>query len=111
MRYFGISVLLLGLLIAAAGGAKATTRDRCRADVIEVRELPYAPIGSWLLKATALLTYPDHTRAKITLVGQKPWQLTIRRGDRFWLDCARLSDPYIATLDGLRIVATSGVQQ
>jgi hypothetical protein len=52
----------------------------------------YAPIGSWLQKATVRIIYPDGQTAESTFFRTVPWQATLRRGERFRFDCERLRD-------------------
>ncbi|WP_066513654.1 hypothetical protein [Bradyrhizobium macuxiense] len=70
----------------------AAPAGRCRAEVLRSEELPYAPIGSWLLKATVRVTYPHGQTVDQTFLKNSPWQVTLRRGDKFWIDCERLRD-------------------
>lgn len=84
--------LVLGLTVVLGSAAFAAPPARCRAEVLQSEELPYAPIGSWLQKATVRIIYPDGQTAESTFFRTVPWQATLRRGERFRFDCERLRD-------------------
>ncbi len=71
-------------------------------EVLASEELPYAPIGNWLLKATVRITTPHGLPAVSTFVKTTPWQTTLRRGDSFWFDCERLQDLWTISLTPTR---------
>jgi hypothetical protein len=83
-------VALVLILMPVDGGAAVPSR--CRLEVLSSAELPYAPIGDWLLKTRVRVTYPHGPAAILALASNSPWQATLRRGDAFWFDCERLQD-------------------
>jgi hypothetical protein len=94
MKYGRIFGVALCLTVVWGGGASAATPARCRVEVVRSEELPYAPVGSWLLKATVRVTYPRGPTVETTFFKTAPWQVTLRRGEEFWLDCERLRDAW-----------------
>lgn len=98
MRYHAISGIVLCLVVVSSGAAFAAAPARCRAEVLRSEELPYAPIGFWLLKATVRVTYPHGQTVDSTFLKNSPWQVTLRRGDRFWIDCDRLREAWPVAL-------------
>jgi hypothetical protein len=91
------TTVLLALTLMSTGTAGAATSSRCHAEVLSSQELPYAPIGHWLLKATMRVTYPHGPTVISTFARNSPWQTTVRRGDTFWLDCDRLRDAWLVS--------------
>jgi len=91
MKCAGISTLVLGLCLISAH-AYAAKPTRCHAEVLRSEELPYAPVGSWLLKATIRITHPHGPPTVSTIVKYSPWQTTLRRGETFWFDCEHIKD-------------------
>jgi hypothetical protein len=60
----------------------------CVARVIQSEELPYAPIGSWLVRVTLEITPPHGGAYQTTLQDYMPWQgPPPRRGQAFRLLC------------------------
>jgi hypothetical protein len=60
----------------------------CVARVIHSEELPYAPIGSWLVRVTLEITPPNGRAYQTTLQDYMPWQgPPPRRGQAFRLLC------------------------
>jgi hypothetical protein len=102
MKIGMISATILCLGVASGGPASAATPARCHAEVIRSEELPYAPVGSWLLKATVRITYPRGPTVESTFVKTAPWHVTLRRGDAFWFDCERLREAWPVSLDVTR---------
>ena len=92
MKCAGISTLVLGLCLISVQVACAAKPHRCHAEVLRSEELPYAPVGSWLLKATMRITYPHGPSTVSTILTNSPWQTTLRRGDTFWFNCERIKD-------------------
>jgi hypothetical protein len=84
-----VALALAAVFTSAAGAARSS---RCHVEVLASEQLPYAPIGSWLLKAKLRVTYPHGPTVVSTLAGNMPWQTSLRRGDSFWSDCERLRD-------------------
>lgn len=97
MKRGGISTLVLGLCLISAHAAYAAKPARCHAEVLRSEELPYAPVGSWLLKATIRITYPGGASAISTVFKNAPWQTTLRRGDTFWFNCERIKDAWFVS--------------
>ncbi|WP_426439308.1 hypothetical protein [Bradyrhizobium genosp. P] len=102
MKYVTISAAILCLGVVSMAAASAATPARCHAEVVRSEELPYAPPGSWLLKATVRITFPRGPTVESTFLKTVPWQVTLRRGDAFWLDCERLRDTWPASLETTR---------
>ncbi|OAF19991.1 hypothetical protein AXW67_34175 [Bradyrhizobium neotropicale] len=82
----------------SAVAVNAATPPRCHAEVISSEELPYAPPGYWLLKATVRVTYPHGPTVVSTFAKNSPWHMVLRRGDAFWFDCERLKDAWLVSL-------------
>jgi hypothetical protein len=60
----------------------------CVARVVQSEELPYAPIGSWLVRVTLEITPPHGGAYQTTLQDYMPWQgPPPRRGQAFRLLC------------------------
>lgn len=60
----------------------------CRARVLQSEELPYAPPGYWLVRATLAIDAPDGSTLVTTLYKNLNWQRTIRPGDHVVLRCS-----------------------
>ncbi len=102
MRYGTIPAVALALTFLSTGAAGAATSSRCHVEVLASEELPYAPVGYWLLKATVRVTYPHGPTVISTLLRNSPWQMSVRRGDAFWLDCERLRNEWTVALLPIR---------
>jgi hypothetical protein len=102
MRYGNIPAVTMALALMLTGTAGAATPARCRAEVLSSEELPYAPIGYWLLKATMRVAHPHGPTVVTTIAGNSPWHMTVRRGDTFWFDCERLRDAWLISLERTR---------
>ena len=75
----------------------------CVARVIQSEELPYAPIGSWLVRVTLEITPPQGGAYQTTLQDYMPWQgPPPRRGQAFRLLCdpANPADLHIISRNG-----------
>jgi hypothetical protein len=60
----------------------------CIAKVIHSEELPFAPIGNWLVKVTLEITPPAGNAYQTTLQDWMPWQgPPPRRGQAFRVQC------------------------
>ena len=101
-RCAGLSAFTLGLGLMLTGSADAAKPAPCRAEVLRAEELPYAPIGSWLLKATMKITYPHGPTVVSTFIRNTPWQMTVRRGDTFRFDCEHAQDAWLVSLKRTR---------
>jgi hypothetical protein len=84
--------------IALAGGTLASTAvnaqlagnplQPCTARVVYSEELPYAPIGNWLVKVTLEITPQNGIPFTTTLHDRMPWQgPPPRRGQAFRIWC------------------------
>jgi hypothetical protein len=102
MKCAGISAVTLGLGLLLTGPVGAATPTLCRAEVLRSEELPYAPIGSWLLKATMRITYPHGPTVVSTFIKNTPWPMTVRRGDTFRFDCEHAQDAWLVSLKRTR---------
>jgi len=84
-------------LLATATFSNATAKAQpspgyrglpCVARVVQSEELPYAPIGSWLVRVTLEITPPNGSAYQTTLQDYMPWQgPPPRRGQAFRLLC------------------------
>jgi hypothetical protein len=92
MRSRLIPAAALAFILLTTVSAGAATSSRCHMEVLASEELPYALVGDWLLKATVRITTPHGPSTISTIVKSTPWQMTLRRGDRFWFNCNRLED-------------------
>ncbi len=102
-RTLAAATLLVNATLASlTPGAQAATGSRgllCTARVVHSEELPFAPMGSWLVKATLVITAPDGRAFAATIRDWMPWQdPPPRRGQAFRLRCDR------ANPDGLRLI-------
>lgn len=89
MKYAAILVLTLlfePLVITRAGAAPAPV---CAVSVLHADELPFAPYGSWLVKATLEITPRSGMPYQTTVFETLPWHKTLRRGDRLAIRCDR----------------------
>lgn len=60
----------------------------CIARVIHSEELPFAPVGSWLVKVTLKITQPNGSAYQTNLQDWMPWQgPPPRRGQAFRVQC------------------------
>ena len=104
---FGIAaaIALAGItLVHAPSNAKdaGNRLQPCTARVVYSEELPFAPIDSWLVKATLEITTQNGDSYVMTLQDRMPWQgAPPRRGQAFRLLC----NP--ARPDDLRMIARS----
>ena len=94
MRHGHIATAVLAVTLLSTGTVAAAKSSRCHVEVLSSEELPYAPVGYWLLKAKLRVTYPHGPTEILTLAKNTPWQTTLRRGDTFRWDCERLRDAW-----------------
>jgi|GEM_PF-6050383 len=95
MKWDKVLALVMALgAVVASGAAQARAPARCRAEVVRSEELPYAAPGSWLLRATLRITDPRGQVVEQTFFRTVPWQVTLRRGQTFWIACDRLNDSW-----------------
>ncbi len=103
MKRASAAAFVLASAIAATTSAEAQAdRDglrRCTARVAYAEELPFAPIGNWLVNVTLQIT-PQHGAPYYTTLQERmPWQgPPPRRGQVFnvWCDPANLNDLRLA---------------
>jgi hypothetical protein len=92
-----MKLTLAAALLATATFSNATAKAQpspgyqglpCVARVVQSEELPYAPIGSWLVRVTLEITPPHGGAYQTTLQDNMPWQgPPPRRGQVFRLLC------------------------
>jgi hypothetical protein len=89
---------------AAAQASPVNQGLPCVARVIQSEELPFAPIGSWLVRVTLEITLPNGNAYQTTLQDYMPWQgPPPRRGQLFRLLCdpANPGDLHLISRPGL----------
>ena len=82
----------LAMLASAGHIAQAATAYQgflaCKARVLYSEELPFAPIGTWLLRATLEITPPHGNPYLATFQDWMPWQgPPLRRGQVLRVQC------------------------
>jgi len=82
----------LAMLASAGQTAEAAAAYRgflaCKAKVLHSEELPFGPIGTWLLRATLEVTPPRGNPYLATLQEWMPWQgPPLRRGQSLRVQC------------------------
>jgi hypothetical protein len=82
----------VAMLASAGQTAQAATAHQgfltCKARVLHSEELPYAPIGAWLVKATFEITPPHGNPYLATYQDWIPWQgPPPRRGQSLRVQC------------------------
>lgn len=81
------AALCLGAL-SSAEASPASPND-CTARVLHAEELPYAPMGYWLVKVTLEVTPPNGPRFVRTRLDNIPLRKSSpRRGDTYRLSCS-----------------------
>jgi hypothetical protein len=79
--------LLLGVMLEVQA-SPANQGPVCVAKVLKSEELPYAPVGYWLVRVTLEITSPSGLTFEITRQDMMPWQgPPPRRGQTFRLLC------------------------
>jgi hypothetical protein len=74
--------------ITAAQAQPGPHRFHCVARVVQSEELPFAPIGSWLVRVILEITPPNGIAYQTTWQNYMPWQgPPPRRGQAFRLLC------------------------
>lgn len=85
------AAVVAGITLANASPVSPESGDQlrsCTARVLYSEELPFAPEGKWLVKATLEITPPNGSAYAATLQEWKPWQgPPPRRGQVFRLLC------------------------
>jgi hypothetical protein len=86
-----VALLTAATLSSAIAAAQVSPGNRalpCVARVVYSEELPFAPIGSWLVRAILEITPPNGIAYQMTLQDYMPWQgPPPRRGQVFRLLC------------------------
>jgi hypothetical protein len=82
----------IAMLASAGQTAQAGTTNQgflsCKARVLYSEELPFAPIGTWLLRAMLEITPPRGNPYLATLQDWMPWQgPPLRRGEVLRVQC------------------------
>ncbi len=91
---FAAAIALSGTMLAGTAAnaqTSASTLRPCMARVVYSEELPFAPLGSWLVKVTLEITPKNAAPYYVTLQERMPWQgAPPRRGQAFraWCDPA-----------------------
>ncbi len=104
------AVALAGTMLAGAAANAETSASAlrpCTARIVYSEELPFAPIGSWLVKVTLEITPKNAAPYYTTLQERMPWQgPPPRRGQAFraWCDPA---NPNIVRFASQAITASS----
>ena len=101
------AVICATLVCATLAGAPAHAQDApgplqpCTARVVYSEELPYAPIDTWLVKATLEITPRNGVPYVVTLQDRMPWQgRPPRRGQAFRLWCDPSHPSYLQLASG-----------
>jgi hypothetical protein len=85
------AVLMAAMPSTAISGAQAqpgSHRFHCVARVVQSEELPFAPIGFWLVRVTLEITPPNGNAYQTAWQDYMPWQgPPPRRGQAFRLLC------------------------
>ena len=87
----GVAPLLAVACLGAPSNAQALPAkpDHCAVRVLHSEELPYAPMGYWLVKVTLEVTPSRGPQSVKTLLHEIPWQKSPpRRGDTYRLRCS-----------------------
>ncbi len=87
-----VATLLAGATLSSVAPAGQASPGRqglsCVARVVHSEELPFAPIGSWLVKVTIDITPPNGHAYQTTVQEWMPWQgPPPRRGQAFRVQC------------------------
>ena len=86
-----VAPLLAVACLGAPSSAQASpaNSNHCAVRVLHSEELPYAPMGSWLVKVTLEVTPSRGPPSVKTLLHEIPWQKSPpRRGDTYRLRCS-----------------------
>jgi hypothetical protein len=101
-----LAAAMLSNALAAAQASPTHQGLPCVARVLQSEELPYAPIGSWLVRVTLEITPPNGSAFQTTLQDYMPWQgPPPRRGQAFRLLCdpANPADLHLISRPGMRV--------
>ncbi len=102
MKHTFVAAAISCLGLVAIPQVLATPSARCTALVLRSEELPYGPIGSWLVRANVQITPPRGQAFVSTLFDYVPWQMSFRRGDTFRFNCGRVGTYNFHLLDLMR---------
>jgi hypothetical protein len=85
------ATLLAGATLATPAAASPGDQQLpCIAKVIHSEELPFAPIGNWLVKVTLEITPPNGNTYQTNFQDWMPWQgPPPRRGQAFRVNCQK----------------------
>ena len=88
MKRAAIAVaLLLGTMLSAQA-SHSNDGLECLAKVIRSEELPYAPMGYWLVRVTLEINPPGGLPFEVTFQNKMPWQGSPpRKGQTFRVRC------------------------
>ncbi|HUO00060.1 MAG TPA: hypothetical protein VMU69_27965 [Bradyrhizobium sp.] len=89
-------LVVVGVLAAPPGRIDA--RESCTVKVLDAELLPYAPFGSWLTTATIEVRSARELPFDVTVREILPWQMAIRRGEKFRVPCELAAAPSLAAL-------------
>jgi hypothetical protein len=105
MKSVTTAAIVMACVTLANGAAHAQAApgplQPCTARVIYSEELPFAPIGSWLVKMTLEITPRNGAPYYTTLQDRMPWQgAPPRRGQAFRLWCDPAHPGYLQLASG-----------
>ena len=95
--------LTCATMMSGAAIAQSVTNQLqpCKARIVYSEELPYAPIGTWLVKVTLEITPRNAAPYITTLQDRMPWQgHPPRRGQAFRLWCDPANPGYLQLVSG-----------
>jgi hypothetical protein len=88
MKRAAIATALLLATMLSAQASPGSDRLVCLAKVISSEQLPFAPMGYWLVKVTLEVSPPGGPAYQVTVQDNMPWQgPPPRRGQIFRLWC------------------------
>lgn len=103
MKYIFLAAMISYSNFIVIPQAVAAPPGRCTAEVLYSEELPYGPIGSWLVRADMKIIPSSRDHAFVaTFVDYVPSQTSVRRGDTFRFSCGRLETHSLRLLDLMR---------
>ena len=91
----GVVPLMAAVCLGALSKAQASpaSLNDCTARVLHSEELPYAPIGYWLVKVTLEITPSSGPQFVKVLLHSIPWQKSSpRRGETYRLRCSQANE-------------------
>lgn len=88
MKRAAIAAALLLTTMLSAQASSGNQAAICLAKVIRSEELPFAPMGYWLVRATLEISLPGGLPFEVTFQDNMPWQgPPPRRGQTFRVRC------------------------